>query len=347
MKTSCLNLALLCLALLTMGAQEGCKTPPKDTKAAPTKGGSLAAPIKQAGTNAQNALAAQEQRSAEAAAQVLAALLVNALQPAGQQTVFIDKELRLATNNLPAPDAKAMLEAEARKSATLSTNLSEMTRLYGEAQGKSERLLNQFVDATNKLNQAQAALVAAEKAHMADLERSRAENQAKLDAALREAAEAKEKAYQERQNLLFYILCGIGGLCLVAGIALAFISNGTQALRSAVLGGCALFCFGLAKIVSHPWFNTAFLVCCALAAVGFGFYLWSERREALRQRALQKTAALLERVDMDKVPVEDDDGRPSNLRVELSRKMDTAEKAEVRKVRTALRLKAAKTESLA
>lgn len=337
------HIASLCIAILTMGAQKGCKTAADDPNAAPTTAKSISGPIKANATNTQAALAAQEKRGAEAAAQVNAAMLVNALQPAGQQTVFIDRELRLATNNLPPPDAKAMLEAEARKNATLSTNLSEMTRLYGEAQSKSDRLTSQMMDATNRLAQSQAALVAAEKAHMAELERSRAENQAKLDAALRDAAEAKEKAYKERQNLIFYVLIGIGGICLLAGAALAFISQGTQIIRSAILGGCALFCFGLAKVVSHPWFNTAFITCCVLGAVGFGFYLWSERRETLRQKAMLKTVSLLDRAEIDKVPVMDDDGNPSNLKVELSRKMDTPEKIEVKKILKEMRIREAKS----
>lgn len=333
MKTIIKTTLLFGIIALTTGAMDGCNTPKPGTKAAPTKAPSLAGPIKHSVSNAQEALSAHEQRSAEAAAQVLAALLVNAMQPAGQQTVFIDKELQLATNNLPAPDAKALLDAEARKSATLSTNLAEMAKLYSDAQSRNDRLLSAVVDATNRLNQAQSALLLAEKNQAAALERSRLENQALVDAAKREAAEAKEKAYKERQNLIFYVLIGIGGVCLLAGAALAFISQGTQIIRSAILGGCALFCFGLAKVVSHPWFNTAFVVCCSLAAVGFGFYFWSERREALRQKAMLKTVSLLDRAEIDKVPMTDHEGKPSTLKVELSRTMDTAEKAEVRKLR--------------
>lgn len=338
-----LNGLLLVVALLTMGAQDGCQVPTKRPEAAPTgntKG--LPGAIAAANTASGNALASATNRAATAAASVAALRAANTNQPPGPATDFVDAEAGLALGSLPAPDAAAALLAEQRRAAMFAGQRDEARRLYAAAQTETERLKAKADADERKATEAAAALMAAERAHAAALEKNRAENQAKLDAATKAADEAKEKAYKERQNLVFYILCGIGGLCIIAGIGLAIATSGASIGRSSVAVGCGAVCFGLAKVISHPWFNTIFAIACVLAAAALGYYLWSERKtlnvvkakDAALEAAdeVKATAAMLVKA-IDETGAAVTAGTKTPLGTKLTGEMDKAHKLVVRKLR--------------
>jgi hypothetical protein len=193
----------------------------------------------------------------------------------------------------------------------------------------------------------QRALVAAEAKHVADLEANRAENQRVLDAAHRatEAAEAKakaakEEAYKERQNLLVRILIGIGGLCILAGIGLVIATSGASAWRSGIAVFCGMLCFGLAKVLSHPWFNIVFVVAIVLVVVAAGIYLWRERKHHTEAKALEKVVMVAENKRM----IRDAEGHFTEFGAELRAVMDDAHKQVIKGLRKQVEVNKAKDE---
>jgi len=304
---------------------------------------------------AQSELATLEKRSAVAAAQVASAHSANTNNPPSPASAVVAGETALALGNLPAPDVAASLEAEKRRAATFAGQADEARRLYAAAQGETERMKVEAAQlraasataqqdakaAALKAELAQAALAAAEKANAAALERNRAANQAALDAAEKRADEAEEKAKNERHKLIFRCLLGLGLLCIAGAIAMAVMTQGAMLAKSLMLAGGGALCIGVAQIVSHPWFDRIFGGCVGLAVVGGGFYLWNERRDALKRLAFEKQVGQLEKIDLRSVPTTDDKGRPSNLAVEFDRVMDKPEKAEVKRIVTAVAAKSA------
>lgn len=290
---------------------------------APAVASPLPGAIAASNSNHLAALAAQERRSAVAAASVEAAKVVNATQPSGQPTTFVDKELTLAAASLPPPDGQATLAAEQRRLATLSTNLSDMTKLYGAAQSEAEKLKAAAVAATAKADAAAAALAHAEKSYAATLERNRAENQAKLDAEKKRADDSEDKAKNERHKLIFRSLLGLGLACIAGAIAMAVLTNGAMLMKSLMLAGGGALCIGVAQVISHPWFDAIAGTCIGLAVVGGLAYLWHERKDALTNEAYRRTVAVLE----DTGAVTTREGAQTMLGAELSKALDHSHKA--------------------
>ena len=310
-----------------------------------------------AAANAQ--LAALEKRSAIAAAQVQSIRTANTNQPPSPATSVVAGEASLALGNLPTPDVTAALEAEKRRSAMLAGHADDARKLYASAQGEAERMRSEAAklksDATEakagadaaraKADQAQVALIAAEKANTAALERNRAANQALLDAAEKRADEAVKKAYEERQNIIVRILMGIGALAILAGIGLAIATSGASAIRSGIAVLCGGICFGLARVLSHPLFNVFFVAALAVTAIAVSFYLWRERRESIMADGYIKTVDVLERVNIADATAKDSKGEASTIAGELSKLLDTRQKAIVNELRRVALVRKAKTES--
>lgn len=307
---------------------------------------------------AQAQLAALEKRASVAAAQVESIRTANTNQPAGPATTVVAGEAFLALANLPPPDVTAALEAEKRRAATFAGQVDEARRLYAAAQTETERMKAEADklrgdaaaakaeadSAKAKADAAHVSLVASEKAHAATLEKNRAENQAKIDAAEKRASEAEEKAQNERHKLIFRALLGLGLACIAGAIAMAVLTSGAMLMKSLMLAGGGALCIGVAQIVSHPWFDRVFGTCVGVAVVGAVFYLWHERKDAIKRIGFEKTVGVLGQIgDLSSIPVRQADGKESNLAMELSRSFGDAEKVAVRKVKLANAIKEAKS----
>lgn len=362
MRTSTVCFTFSIVAMLCAGMS--CQTAVKKPDADPTKSGAknpVPENIESVKTNAAAAIvaaekrtAAKEQIAANAAASVDAAHRVNTNQPHGPFTTFVDRELGVALKLLPPPDAVTALEVEKRRSAVLEGRVAEADKLYTKAateadvaKAEAARLKTEADAAKAKHEAAVAALVAADKKWEAQLKANEASNQAKLDAALKLAADAEEKAKNERHKTIFRALLGLGIACIIAGIALGVVTNGTMLMKSLMLAGAGAGCIGLAQVISHPWFDRIFGTCVGLTVVGGVVYLICERRDAMKRAAFEKQVALMDGIDLEKVPVKRADGTESNLATELSKKMNDPEKAIVKQIRLAHAVKAAKVEAKA
>lgn len=323
-----LALALLALAL---ALAVGC-TAPKPVAASSSGEKSLAATIGQANTNAAAALASANQLAADAAASVAAVRTVNTSQPPGPGTDFIDAESELALAKLPAPDSAASLAVELRRAAIFAGQRDEARRLYAAAQGEAATAKADAEAAKARAAESAAALVAAERNLAAQLERNRVENQAKLDAALKAAADAEDKARAESHRKIFAALLGLGLACLAGAIALAVLTSGAMVMKSLILAGGGALCIAIAQIVAHPWFDRVFVGGLALAALGAVAWLLYERKQAVAAEAQERTVLTLEQQGAVAKP----DGTLTDLGLALSRNLDGPHKAAVRATRAKL-----------
>jgi hypothetical protein len=107
---------------------------------------------------------ATAKQAAEAAASVVKIGEANATAPESPEKSFIAREVPVALAKLPAPDPRALIEAERRKAAVLAGRLEEANRLYGVAMERAD-----------KLERERAAALAAKRASDAELERVAAE----------------------------------------------------------------------------------------------------------------------------------------------------------------------------
>lgn len=365
---------IVATVVLFLGMGSACReTDPNGKKAGavpPAKTGKLPDSIGNAGSNAVLALVALDKKfaalqaeydalklsSAKASAQIGSANIANTNQPPGPATQVVDRETKLAMTNLPPQDVTEALEAARRRLALMENRIADADALYKTASTEAERMkteMAQLKDETEKARvegeaqrqkaaAAQAALVAAEKQQAAELEKNRAANQAKLDEANKKADAAVQKAYEENQKTIVWILVGIGGLCILAGIGLAIATQGTSLVRSGIAVACGGVCFGLAKVISHPWFNTVFIASLVLLAVCGGAYMWYEwkcSRELKEGKVIKETAEQLVQV-MDAHGVAVTKGEVTPVGAELRGKMDKAHKLAIRKLRLANEAKA-------
>lgn len=334
----------------------GCWTTTKKPTAGPTVTPGVKSPVTPAiealATNQQAVVAALERQASNAvksasvaAASVEAAKNANTNQPPAPATTFVDKELDVARKNLPAPDGDALLKAEQRRVEVFAGRLAEADKLYAAAQTEAQKLKsdNERLKAEGeaqkaKTAEAHAALLAADARFIAELERNKAANQAALDAANKKAADAEEKAKNERHKLIFRALLGLGLACIAGAIAMAVLTNGAMLMKSLILAGGGAVCIGIAQIVSHPWFDAVFGTCVGLAAVGGGIYLWMERRDALAKEAYKRTVAVLD----GQHAIKDEEGKETALGVELSKALDTPHKNVVKLIKRATAIKEAR-----
>lgn len=107
---------------------------------------------------------ATAKQAAEAAASVVKIGEANATAPESPEKSFIAREVPVVLAKLPAPDPRALIEAERRKAAVLAGRLEEANRLYGVAMERAD-----------KLERERAAALAAKRASDAELERVAAE----------------------------------------------------------------------------------------------------------------------------------------------------------------------------
>jgi hypothetical protein len=79
-------------------------------------------------------------QGAAVAASVVKIAEANTAAPESPSRAFIGQETTVALSRLPAPDPKALLEAERRRAAVMEGRLDEARRLYEAAAKTSERL---------------------------------------------------------------------------------------------------------------------------------------------------------------------------------------------------------------
>lgn len=130
-------------------------------------------------------IAAVNAQGASAAASVATIGAANVEAPDSPAKNFIAREVPVALSQLPAPDPKALIEAEKRKVAVMEGRLEEANKLYETVAKKAERLQSERDDA-----------IAAKRAS---------------DQALVEAAAAKAAAEQQRRMMLL-ALVGVGAV---------------------------------------------------------------------------------------------------------------------------------------
>jgi hypothetical protein len=139
-------------------------------------------------------LEAEQAKGALAAASVTKIGEVAASSPNSPEKSFITREVPLALASLPAPDPKALLEAEKRRVAVMEGKLAEADRLYAKALGRAEEL----------------SLLAAK--HKAELDEARAAKD-KADAALVKVA-AERRAREQQMLVLIVVAAAIAALWL-------------------------------------------------------------------------------------------------------------------------------------
>lgn len=117
-------------------------------------------------------IAAQEKRSAVAAASVVKIGEANAEAPDSPSKTFIGREVPVALASLPAPDIEAVIAAERRKVAVMEGRLIEADRLYGDAMKRADEYQKELARAISAKRASDAALeIAAAEARAAEQQR--------------------------------------------------------------------------------------------------------------------------------------------------------------------------------
>jgi hypothetical protein len=114
-----------------------------------------AAKSTEATTKVEQAVDAQ---GAAVAASVVKIGEANAVAPESPSRAFIGQEVPVALARLPAPDAKALIEAERRRAAVMEGRLEEARKLYEVAAKQSERLQKERDEAFAARREADLAL---------------------------------------------------------------------------------------------------------------------------------------------------------------------------------------------
>jgi len=115
---------------------------------------------------------ADSARGAAAAASVVKIAEANGTAPESPAKSFISQESTVALSHLPAPDPKALIEAERRKVAVLSGQVEEARHLYDLAADKADKLSRERDEAISAKQAADTALATAAAAeHAATMQR--------------------------------------------------------------------------------------------------------------------------------------------------------------------------------
>lgn len=311
--------------------------------------GTAAAATTAATTKADTAAATVDtklaERDAKLRANVDAAKAANQDNADGPAKVEVDGELGVAQSRLvdtPADPAE-LAAAASRKLLVESGKTAEARASYAAAAADGKKLTADLATAKAERDQAQrdrdAARAAEEKTRtdfLAQLEQNRLSNQHALDALNEQHRKDLAAAHNEVLRKQVFYLNIAGGVCLlVFAVAIGF-----GGLAGARVGWpFALFgplCFGLAQIVSQPWFLWACLGVVVIAVGVAIWWVWKHYRLGTLQADTEKKAAQLQTVVHDVVPVLDrayesaDDATKklldSAIFSPLAEKMDTAAK---------------------
>ena len=312
--------------------------------------------IKEANTNAQAALDASmlkfvalSNQAAIAAAQVDSARIANTNQPPSVATDIVRKETTLALGNLPPPNDAAALEAEKRRTAMLTGHIEEAKKLYAAAQNETgkmkvenEKLRSDAEALKNKSELSQKNLEEADKRLQEQLKNNQKTNQEKLDAVVKSAKDAEEKAMNERNKLIFRSLLGLGISCIVAAIVMAVITNGAMLMKSVMLVIGGAMSIGIAQLLSHPLFDLIFGICMVLTFVGVVVYFIYERSDASEKETLKRVVDVLKTSGATNLTVKNDEERDVLLGDLLSSKLDNTHKEVIKDLKKDNEVKKAK-----
>lgn len=250
---------------------------------------------------AAQAHATVEQKADEVASKVLVnvqeARRANQNQPAGPNTTVVDGELGLAESRLSGvkPSAEEQLAAEQRRVLVESGKVEEARRAYDSAKADAKRMSDEVVSA-------RAAAAAADAKAAAAVEH---EGRAIADATKRYnellAAQRSEEAAAQARDLrwaaagclaIFLLGAGFGQL---AGLRLVW-----------PFGLIALLLFGLAQIVTQPWFMPACGIALLLGLAGAGYWIWQHYRAGTLAQDAKEKAEKFSAVAKAVVPVLDE-----------------------------------------
>lgn len=296
-------------------------------------------------------LAEYRDLSERAAGAVWGAQDANAQNVPGLPTEAVSAQLQEAASALPAvPDAKKLEKAN-QNARILAGQLAAVKVEMGQVMSENEKIRANLSKAEQDLKRiVEAALK--ERAGAAAALQTQFDSMTKL---IRDAQAAAQKAADDARNAVMLEqvkwLNRFGAGCAavaVAAIGLAAVFGGLVALRgvapfAAIAGLGSLVCFGLAQIVSLPWFKWAVLGSVVLALGAAVLYVWQKHKGDLKKEAAVAEAAKLSAVTTKIVPAidkfydtADEKTRASMDEVvftPLSKQMDKAEKATVHEIR--------------
>jgi len=302
--------------------------------------------IKNLTTNNQAALSALDMRyvalsnqASIAAAQVNSARIANTNQPSNLATQVVEKETELALRHLPAPNENAVLEAERRRTAIFTGQIEEAKKLYALAQEETvkikvenEKLRLQAEILKNKAEASQKSLEESEKRLEQQLKDNQKINQEKLDAANKAVKDAEEKANNEKNTLIFRSLLTVGVSCIIAGIAMIVLTNGTMLAKGIMLVFGGVMSIGIAQTVTHPLFNLSFVIFSLLAILGAIIYFFYEKKDACSKETLNKVVEVLEDSSIENLSFQDN-GQHILVKDLLSKKLDEKHKKLIKDIK--------------
>jgi hypothetical protein len=231
----------------------------------------------------------------------------NDTQPAGAATTIVRGELAIADERLSdaPPDAAEQLASAQREALVLSGKVDEAHKAYAdaatEAKASSDRVskAEQAAAASEALtNAALSSQKAALQALKSGLEADTFATQKLLDEQRRDLnnAEASRQAKELRWAAagclaIFMLGAGFGQL---AGLRIVW-----------PFGLFAMFLFGLAQIVSQPWFLYATGGVMAVGGVAIGWWVWQHYKAGTLAADTKKKAEQLTSFAQAVVPVLD------------------------------------------
>lgn len=249
------------------------------------------------------------------------------------------------TTQIPVvtPDSKPVLGAHEKKDETIKQAANNIDKT---AETKAPAVAPEVRTQTDAIREAIAAAPAAQiDALSADFRRAitALESQVKEAEKARQKAEERAKALEDAEmkaqarTLRFVAL----GLLLVSGV----LFYGRQVQFALVATAAALLLFGLAQLISQPWFMWACTGVCIIILASLAYAGWKSYQKGTIgddvAREKERLSAALKKIvpALDEAQDELDDAAKQALRSTLARLMDDDHKALVHEVRAALKKK--------
>lgn len=299
------------------------------------------------------AAAKVDARDARVKANVTAAKEWNTLNPEGNPKFGVDSELMVALDNFSdvTIDPVEQAAAASRRALIEAGKASEARAAYdkanAQAQGYAAELITAKAAEKDAANTRDAAISAEGKTvetTNAQLAQNQKDNQAQIDKAKKDAIAGVTHQQATWLNILgAAALVAFGVSVWVASMSGNVIAGAKSAWPFAVF---SVICFGLAQIVSQPWFVYAVLGSLVVAS---GLAVWwavKQHQIALAKTAAEQKAATVASALQHVVPVLDTAYTAATPEVKqvmdttifdkLNVNMDAADKATIHDVRSTL-----------
>lgn len=285
-------------------------------------------------------------------ANVSVARTANKENPEGQPRTKVDSELGVAESRLEkvTPDAVEMAEAAKRLLLIEQGKSSEARAAYDRANedarkqaGELAKLRHEYELAVKDRDTARAA----EHAAIAKYEQQMQDNKRELEAQIARMEQKQKDALDAAHNEFMREQArwlNIAGFVFLAAFGVGIGFGGLPGLKNtfpfAIL---AVICFGLAQIVSQPWFKWAVL---GSVGVGLSISLWwayRKHQQGTLAESMSEKSQRLQAVLGQVIPVLDNAYENAESSTKellrrtvfdtLSKKMDTADKALIHSIR--------------